>query len=275
MTSSVNHTDIISKFLDTESIHPSGNDGLEEFDYLLEEDGTDGASGFDRLLTSSIGSIGIMEFQFEMLESCDTDQDEDEARLPDNNADCRQDHSPTIVTPSPPPHKQKQQGFQIQMDMVDFDPSAQEEHIAHHQRQTSYSDISMSMCSVQSSSAPSPANQRVPDESLSSAAIDQHQCSKYQYNEALQKLAESMQRSEMTRRHVMMHRSMLSAEQQRMLYLAKERLNQQMQQQQQQSSPTIMTSFFNGSARGSFAEKMEQSRKKIRMYMSQVNQTTL
>jgi len=73
----------------------------------------------------------------------------------------------------------------------------------------------------------------------------------------------------------MMQHDMLAPEQQRALYLAKERLCRQNQQvqQEQQPSPAVVASFFHAS--GSFAEKIEESRKKIGMYMSQMNHRTL
>lgn len=195
-------------------------------------------------------------------------------------------------------HPQKQQDFQ--MNTVNFDdPPAYQQHIFFHQRQMSDSDLSMS--SMQSFSAPhvAAANKEGSgfayqrqmsggsDISISSmpnspaSPFSQNQqgsnsSSIYQYNEALQKLAESMKRtevsrrqvimlkrSEATRRHVNMQRGMLSAEEQHTLHLAKEWVNQHQQNQQQQQ--LSHTSLFGGTGNGnSFANKiMDQGRKKI------------
>lgn len=259
----------VSKFLDAHPLQLSGHGGLDDFDFTPKEDCADGErllftgssgsnNGFEGLLFDSIGSAG-MDFQFETLESCDAI----DVHASQGNRDC-------LSSPRP---NHKHQQIQFQMDTVNFDPPAQQQqqqqNAIQSQRQESYSDLSM--CSMEKSSAPS-SNQQVSD----SPSIRQCSKSELEYKVALQNLAKSMKRSEMTRRHVMMQRDMLPPEQQRALYLAKERLNQQNRHAvQQQSSSTVATSFFNRSSGGSFASKMEQSRKRIIIYMGQVNHSTL
>mmetsp|Transcript_39132 Transcript_39132/g.81873 ORF Transcript_39132/g.81873 Transcript_39132/m.81873 type:complete len:276 (+) Transcript_39132:61-888(+) len=266
--------DDFSKFLDVDPLQLSGHGGLDDFDFAPKEDGAGGerlpftgSSGsnneFEGLLFDSLGSAG-MDFQFETLESCDAI----DFHASQGNRDC-------LSSPRP---NHKHQQFQVQMDTVNFDPPAQQQEkeqqqkqqdVNQNQRQESYSDLSM--CSMQNSSAPS-SDQQVSD----SASIHQCSKSKLEYKVALRNLAKSMKRSEMTRRHVMMQRDMLPPDQQRALYLAKERLDQQNRLAlRQQSSSTVATSFFNRSSGGSFASKMEQSRKRITMYMGQVNHGTL
>lgn len=58
-------------------------------------------------------------------------------------------------------------------------------------------------------------------------AVPQAQVSDSQYNKALQRLAESMKRTEESRSHVMMQRDMLTSEQKRALTAAKQQLNKQ------------------------------------------------
>mmetsp|Transcript_15006 Transcript_15006/g.31869 ORF Transcript_15006/g.31869 Transcript_15006/m.31869 type:complete len:791 (+) Transcript_15006:377-2749(+) len=179
----------------------------------------------------------------------------------------KQDHSPS------PHYPHDQRNFPT--DTVEFVPSAQQQEpnitYQHQGQHPSHSVIDIDLCMscsipVTSSSAPSSANQHV---SESKSAIVLHPL----YNEALQKLAESMKRTEVTRRHVMMlkrseatrrhvamHRSMLGPEQQRALCLAKERLNQQNQQgQQEQLRATAMTSFFDDLTGGSSARVFRET----------------
>jgi hypothetical protein len=132
---------------------------------------------------------------------------------------------------------------------------------------------------------------------------------KAQYYEALQKLAESMQRTEVSRRQVIMHRHMLTPEQIFALEMAKEQLRRQQHQtqlaavarQQQESrrpslegqvgdnppttsttntrslSPgrsSIMDAFFSGS-RGNLTNGLDQSRAQLGNYMGQMNHRIL
>jgi len=128
---------------------------------------------------------------------------------------------------------------------------------------------------------------------------------KAQYSEALQKLAESMQRTEESRRHVIMHRHMLTPEQKLALELAKQQLRQHqiqfvaLQQQFRPSSEqprqstfsssqvgadsstttrslspvrsSIMDAFLSGS-RGNLTNGLDQSRAQLGNYMGQMNQ---
>eukprot|EP00580_Thalassiosira_gravida_P003489 CAMPEP_0201618764 /NCGR_PEP_ID=MMETSP0492-20130828/39894_1 /ASSEMBLY_ACC=CAM_ASM_000837 /TAXON_ID=420259 /ORGANISM="Thalassiosira gravida, Strain GMp14c1" /LENGTH=249 /DNA_ID=CAMNT_0048087441 /DNA_START=236 /DNA_END=985 /DNA_ORIENTATION=+ len=249
MNSSADYNDF-SVFLDDEL------GGDDEFNFIFEDDGGDGVCEFDGLLANSIGSAGI-DLKFETIGHYNVvPSQEDEASLPTNSVDCQHSlRSKRERSPSPRPCKQ--QGFH--MNTVNFEPPA---------KRVSDSDISMSY--TRSSSETPSASHQVYEEPT---AI--HPYTKDQYTKALHNLAESMKRSEMTRRHVMMQHDMLAPEQQRALYLAKERLCRQNQQvqQEQQPSPAVVASFFHAS--GSFAEKIEESRKKIGMYMSQMNHRTL
>ena len=123
-----------------------------------------------------------------------------------------------------------------------------------------------------------------------------------QYSEALQKLAESMRRTEESRKLVLMQRRMLTPDQQHSLYVAKEQLRQQTQLVAQQFQPSqeqpqrcsfsssqggdsstsrslspgrssIMDAFFSGS-RGTLTNGLDQSRTQLGNYMGQMNQRT-
>jgi hypothetical protein len=123
-----------------------------------------------------------------------------------------------------------------------------------------------------------------------------------QYSEALQKLAESMRRTEESRKLVLMQRRMLTPDQQHSLNVAKEQLRQQTQLVAQQFQPSqeqpqrcsfsssqggdssttrslspgrssIMDAFFSGS-RGTLTNGLDQSRTQLGNYMGQMNQRT-
>ncbi len=123
-----------------------------------------------------------------------------------------------------------------------------------------------------------------------------------QYSEALQKLAESMRRTEESRKLVLMQRRMLTPDQQYSLNVAKEQLRQQTQLVAQQFQPSqdqpqrcsfsssqggdssttrslspgrssIIDAFFSGS-RGTLTNGLDQSRTQLGNYMGQMNQRT-
>mmetsp|Transcript_33954 Transcript_33954/g.62488 ORF Transcript_33954/g.62488 Transcript_33954/m.62488 type:complete len:408 (+) Transcript_33954:20-1243(+) len=280
------------------------------------------------LLTTPTGSAG-MDFQFEPTDyRCD-----DDVTIPGQTS--------SIVTPMKVeeylsrPHQERQQSFQSVNAVDNFNPSTQHHqnhHLTHPHQSESCSELSMSSHSMQSSStfsSPSPVvnvdhqgvnvnqHQGSDSESFSFQQQEEDPYTKVQYDKALQNLAESMKRTEVSRRQIMMlkrtemtrrlvnmQRGMLSHEQQQMLHLAKMQLNQQQQQQmpqqvqqgqppqeqlQQQnplqrqtlSSPMVASFFSNsssatgGSSRSSFANTMDQGRKRISMYMGQVNHRTL
>mmetsp|Transcript_15042 Transcript_15042/g.27163 ORF Transcript_15042/g.27163 Transcript_15042/m.27163 type:complete len:369 (-) Transcript_15042:80-1186(-) len=291
MSSSINDNyNELSAFLGPDLIGPC------DFDFILEEDGADGEplplslfaasssddKDFGGLLASSIESTA-MDFQFETPEGCDAIQEQEHKASSPNYSVDRQSRrrGKRDRSPSPRPHKKKY----FQMNTVNFGPPAKQQRTTHPRRVSFYSDFNfnppaqqqqqeqstpprqvsyndLSTCSTQRSSAPSSAtaNQQVfkfpinHQYSYVAKCIEAFQ---------LQKLVESMKRSEMTRRRAMMHRSiMLRPEHQRALYLAK---IQTQQVHQQQSSAIVMPSFLNDSAQGSFATTTEQSRKKIGM----------
>jgi len=235
---------------------------LDSFDFLLDED-ADGEQLFNASSDEDFNGIiadlsAGMDLEFEAPKCCHAVEDrEEDIRLATNSVDCHSRRGKRERSPSPHPHEHQQ----FQMNTVDFDHHEQQQHMKRPRRVVSYSDLSV--CSAESSSTLS-ANQQVSEP----ATI--YQYSQDKYSEKLQRLAESMKRTQMTRCHVRLHRSMLGPEEQRALYLAKERLNQlsrQMQsmyqtpQIQQQSSTPEMIHFFKSSAQGSFVNKMEESRK--------------
>lgn len=114
---------------------------------------------------------------------------------------------------------------QFQIDAVNFDPPAprQPHRRASLSRRASLED-DMSVLSLQSAAAPPPSR----DEQLKERQASDPKV-------RLQKLAESMERSEVTRRQVMAQRRLLSPEQQRALQEAKGRLDQEAQRHQDTS----------------------------------------
>ena len=115
-----------------------------------------------------------------------------------------------------------------------------------------------------------------------SLAIDA-QFTEAKYNEALQKLADSMQRTEETRRQVMLQRQILIPMQQQGQVLAQtQRVYQRPPPSPEQVeggrsiSPgrsSILNAFFSGS-RCTLTNGLDQSRKQLSMYMTQINQQT-
>jgi len=87
----------------------------------------------------------------------------------------------------------------------------------------------------------------------------------------LQKLFESMKRTEESRRHVMRHRVMLTVEQQQVIYRAKELLAHQ-SQIERAHSPT-MAAFLSGS-RTTLTNGLEQSRRQLSAYVNQMANET-
>lgn len=117
------------------------------------------------------------------------------------------------------------------------------------------------------------------------------------YNEALQKLADSIKRTEQSRRQLMMHRTLIDApapQQRRQSQHVVDSTQQQLQQRVAAASvvctrpppvesllelspndrSSIMNAFFSGS-RGTLTNGLDHSRRQLKMYMDQVggNQT--
>lgn len=257
-------------FLDAVPLHLSANGALDDFDFILEE-GEDGerlfadsknSTDLEVLLSNSNGSAAM---DFETLESSlnnmrfDSIDENDQMRTSCGSLRASRRSRQRDRSPSP---QAGTRNPRFQMNTVNFDPPSQLVH------QTSHSDLSMCSQKTQSSSGVPP--------------------SEAQYTEALQNLAESMKRTEESRRHVMMQRNMLTLAQQQALSSAKEELNQRQQQVQAQqqhqvvppqavNSPrdfdgrsSIMAAFFSGS-RGTLTNGLEQSRKQLGMYMGSVN----
>jgi hypothetical protein len=271
------------EFFDAVPLHLSANGALDDFDFILEDD-EDGerlfadsknSSDLEVLLSHSRGSAAM---DFESLESSlnnmrfDAVQENESMRTScGSNRPSRRSRQ-RDRSPSP---QASSRNSRFQMDAVNFDPpSPRQQPQLHQQRQTSHSDLSM--CSYATAQSSSVAAQPL---------------SEAQYNEALQNLAESMKRTEESRRHVMTQRNMLTPAQQRALFSAKEQLNQRQQHQvappqaanAQDStmlrplSPirsSIMAAFFSGS-RGTLTNGLEQSRKQLGAYMGSVNHQTM
>lgn len=114
----------------------------------------------------------------------------------------------------------------------------------------------------------------------------------YEYSQALMKLAYSMQRTEESRKQVMLQRSLLTPDQQHALKIAKEQFRVQTELIAQKSlqvqtstsntysrqvnappisSSSIIDAFFSGS-RGSLTTGLDQSRMQLNNYMGNVHQ---
>mmetsp|Transcript_17999 Transcript_17999/g.39231 ORF Transcript_17999/g.39231 Transcript_17999/m.39231 type:complete len:267 (-) Transcript_17999:197-997(-) len=255
MNSSISCTDFSDVF-DADPLHISGHCDFDEIALLLEEDdgeddeviyvGTSKGS-----VTNVVGPVG-MNFQFGTLESCHAVQVGDHARLQNH-----QQGQVNMASLKSPAQNKKQQFTQYQDGQTNYFDLA------------NYSELSMqstvessTQSSTQSSSTPPMMNTNVNRRGSESSTSTNHQShqgsesststihqshqgpdpstpilhrpqqfSQIDFNAALQKFTESMQRSEMTRQHVMMQRSMLGPEQLAALYLVKEDSQQQAMQQ--------------------------------------------
>jgi len=277
-----------SEFLDSDILRLSGH-SMDLFD-----------SGFDfldcdeRIFADSTGSNSMMpisqvscatikEDKFENLEgSLDNmhvdvaEQDHDEIMRTSyntrpSNGSARRSQSLRARSPIP------QARPRFQMNEVSFDPPTQQPR-----RQMSHSDLSMS--SAPESSAPEGSALCSSSHSLNIVSEE----SQINYNEALMNLAESMKRTEESRKAVMMQRTMLTPAQQQVIYCAKEQMQQRVEVTPTQNaqgqrvnarslSPgnsSIMTAFFSGS-RGTLTNGLDDSRRKLTTYMIQMNNQTM
>mmetsp|Transcript_27427 Transcript_27427/g.58667 ORF Transcript_27427/g.58667 Transcript_27427/m.58667 type:complete len:303 (+) Transcript_27427:57-965(+) len=270
-----------SEFLDAD-LHLSGQ-SADLFDFILEE-GEDAlfadsssrdSSDLDALLSDSRGSAA-MDFEgFENLEGSLNNthvgaiQNNEARRSSYSGRRSRRDRSPS-------PHARGR--FQM-MEEFSFDPPVQQHDppIQQCHRQTSQGDLSMSSYATAPTSPMPNNNQRQPVSEHSEGG----QCGKAQYNEALRKLADSMKRTEKSRRHLMMQLNMLTPAQKHVISYTKEQLQQQFvtvspQDAQHQGSTrslspgrsSIMAAFFSGS-RGTLTNGLDQSRRQLSMYMGQ------
>jgi hypothetical protein len=162
---------------------------------------------------------------------------------------------------------------------VDFDPipslNAQKQHPSHDD---------LSMCSFNTAQT----SQGAADHSLESSSMSLLKPEEQaKYHTALASLAESMQRTELSRRQVMLQRSLLTPSQRLALEEARHRQLQAIQTEAlipvqtpastRELSPTrssIVNAFFAGS-RGTLTNGLEQSRRQLRNYVSQVQNQTL
>eukprot|EP00574_Skeletonema_japonicum_P003456 CAMPEP_0201729208 /NCGR_PEP_ID=MMETSP0593-20130828/18355_1 /ASSEMBLY_ACC=CAM_ASM_000672 /TAXON_ID=267983 /ORGANISM="Skeletonema japonicum, Strain CCMP2506" /LENGTH=317 /DNA_ID=CAMNT_0048221517 /DNA_START=101 /DNA_END=1054 /DNA_ORIENTATION=+ len=162
---------------------------------------------------------------------------------------------------------------------VDFDPAPSFGDAQQHRN--SQSDLSLSSFNTAQTSqvAADPLNT-----SSGSLANPDEQVS---YHSALASLAQSMQRTEQSRRQVMLQRSLLTPNQRVALEEARNRQLQAIQTEAlipvqtptstRDLSPTrssIVNAFFAGS-RGTLTNGLEQSRRQLRNYMGQVQNQTL
>mmetsp|Transcript_20552 Transcript_20552/g.36923 ORF Transcript_20552/g.36923 Transcript_20552/m.36923 type:complete len:266 (-) Transcript_20552:182-979(-) len=252
--SSISCTDF-SEIFDADPLRISGHCEFDEIALLLEEDDREDEVIYVGTSKGSVANVmGLvgMDFQFETLKSCDAVQVDDHARLQNH-----QRGQVNMASFKSPAQNQKKQFTQYQDGQTNYFDL------------TNYSELSMqstmessTQSSMQSSSTPPMTNKNVNRRGSESSTSTNHQShqgsesststvhqshqgpdpstptihrpqqiSQIDFNAALQKFTESMQRSEMTRRHVMMQRSMLGPEQLAALYLAKEELQQQAVQQ--------------------------------------------
>lgn len=322
-----------SEFLDAEPLHLSEHGALDDFDFILDQDDEDvgderlfadsrGSSDLDVLLAGAAGSnlassrgSATMDFQLEAetlqhsLNNMHFDpigevvgDDEVMRSSSSSRGSYRPSRGRSRRARSPGPLQSHSRSFNA----VNFDPTpvapADQQFHGHRrqpQRQTSHGDLSMCSYATAQSSMGGGDRRRYSESVINNGPQEQSN-----YNKALQRLAESMKRTEESRNHVMMQRKMLlTPEQELALSSAKEQLrkqNEQVSQQQQQGVPpppaprnndaqgqeartsrplspgrsSIMTAFFSGS-RGTLTSGLEQSRKQLGLYMGQVNQQTL
>lgn len=162
---------------------------------------------------------------------------------------------------------------------VDFDPAPALGDAQQHR----HSQSDLSLCSFNTAQT----SQMAVDPLNSSSASALNHDEQVSYHSALASLAQSMQRTEQSRRQVMLQRSLLTPNQRVALEDARNRQLQAIQTEAlipvqtptstRELSPTrssIVNAFFAGS-RGTLTNGLEQSRRQLRNYMGQVQNQTL
>jgi len=163
---------------------------------------------------------------------------------------------------------------------VDFDPTPSLGDTQQHR----HSHDDLSLCSFNTAQTSQVASDPLNASSSSLLKPDGEQVN---YHSALASLAQSMQRTEQSRRQVMLQRSLLTPNQRVALEEARHRQLQAIQTEAlipvqtptstREMSPTrtsIVNAFFAGS-RGTLTNGLEQSRRQLRNYMGQVQNQTL
>jgi hypothetical protein len=177
-----------------------------------------------------------------------------------------------------PPATPNRPRKRISVKDVDFDPSPSYDA---QQNQNQLDDLSICSFNTAQTSQGNPLNSSF--NSLLATNPDEQA----KYHSALASLAESMKKTESSRRQVMLQRSLLTPDQRASLEEARNRQLQaiqtealipvQTQHHVRDLSPTrsnIMNQFFSGS-RGTLTNGLEQSRRQLKSYMSQVQNQTL
>ena len=163
---------------------------------------------------------------------------------------------------------------------VDFDPTPS---LGETQQQHRHSHDDLSLCSFNTAQTSQVASDPLNASSNSLLKPDEQ----VNYHSALASLAQSMQRTEQSRRQVMLQRSLLTPNQRVALEEARHRQLQAIQTEAlipvqtptstREMSPTrtsIVNAFFAGS-RGTLTNGLEHSRRQLRNYMGQVQNQTL
>ena len=176
-----------------------------------------------------------------------------------------------------PPATPNRPRKRISVKDVDFDPNPSSSYDAQNQ----LDDLSICSFNTAQTSQDNPLNSSF--NSLLATNPDEQA----KYHSALASLAESMKKTESSRRQVMLQRSLLTPDQRASLEEARNRQLQaiqtealipvQTQHHVRDLSPTrsnIMNQFFSGS-RGTLTNGLEQSRRQLKSYMSQVQNQTL
>lgn len=252
-----------SEFLDALPLRGLGEEGLDDFDAFLDDNYDDrflansqGSVAMDRIFADSQGSA-TMDCEFECLSKSmenvtldfiDEVGEQPQQRKSQQNGD-RRARSVRGRSPSPPRRR-----FHIQNN-INFDPTP----LPYDCSSSARDDVSM--CSF---------NTAQTDASCFSISPG----TQARYNESLERLAQSMKRTEESRRQVLMQRELLlkSAADESMMRRASA-----MAPSVRPLSPgrsSIMTAFFSGS-RGTLTNGLEHSRRQLRMYMNQINNQSL
>jgi hypothetical protein len=245
---------IISANMDDEEVHRMSSSMHDlSFDPVYQYDGCEASTRRNSLF----------------LDGCDLGfhNPSRRASLVDTTHHTRRGRSPP-ATPNRPRKR-------ISVKDVDFDPNPS------YDAQSQLDDLSICSFNTAQTSQDNPLNSSF--NSLLATNPDEQA----KYHSALASLAESMKKTESSRRQVMLQRSLLTPDQRASLEEARNRQLQaiqtealipvQTQHHVRDLSPTrsnIMNQFFSGS-RGTLTNGLEQSRRQLKNYMSQVQNQTL
>ena len=273
-----------SEFLDALPLKLGDDEAMDDFDLCLDDQNVEqllaqsnGSSVMDFQFDSMCASMGSINFESNNFHTVDEELQQDDAAQPTRHYHESRVRIGRRRSPSPPRKR-----LHISS-TVDFDPLPYDHHSTSHDE--------VSMCSYSTAQTALEIHHLCMQEqeqqqlrctselSCDTSCFPPSPVTQAQYNEALEKLARSMKRTEESRRLVIIARELQlkAAENERMLMRQQNLSDLSKCGVVRSLSPgrsSVMAAFFSGS-RETLTSGLEQSRMQLRMYMNQVNNQTL